>query len=318
MNVTKEMQNSIPFQYAKDVLDGKIVTGQYIKKACERFFRWIDEADKKGFYLDHNEGMKVINFFPTCLNHTKGKLAGQPFILAPFQQFTMYNVFAWKESATSKRRINTVYDKRAKKNGKSAEMAGVALYSLSFEGESEAEAYVGATKEEQAKICWNQAKSFVDGPYSNPILKQLGFRTKQKEIIFSPSNSILRLLGGDSKTQDGINSQLSIIDEYHAHKDDTIKENLESSSVNRTQPILWHITTAGVYVHGVCKQYEDVCKEVLDGAKEDDHLWVMIHDLDEGDDWEDEANWVKANPLLGQGLSIEGIRILKQSILICG
>jgi phage terminase large subunit-like protein len=48
--------------------------------------------------------------FPSFLNHTKGKMAGKPFVLAPFQQFTIYNVFAWK--SLSYRRINTVYDKR--------------------------------------------------------------------------------------------------------------------------------------------------------------------------------------------------------------
>lgn len=309
METTKEMQNSVPFRYAQDVLDGKLVTGRRIRQACERFFRWIEEADEKGYYLDHATGMQAIKFFPTLLNHTKGKMAGQPFVLAPFQQFTMYNVFGWKDAETGLRRIKTVYDKRAKKNGKSAEMAGVACYGMSIENESEAEVYVGATKEEQAKICWKQAKSFVDSHHANPLMKNvLSFRCKQKEIWCDKTDSVLMPLGGDSKTQDGINAHISIIDEYHAHKDDSVKENLESSSVNRSQPITWHITTAGVYVHGVCKNYEDICKEILDRDKEDNSLWIMIHDLDDGDDWEDELNWSKANPLLGQGLSIERIR----------
>jgi hypothetical protein len=47
----------------------------------------------------------------------------------------------------------------------------------------------------------------------------------------------MRALGGDSKTQDGINCHVGIIDEYHAHKDDTVKENLESSTVQRTQAL---------------------------------------------------------------------------------
>ena len=47
----------------------------------------------------------------------------------------------------------------------------------------------------------------------------------------------MKPLGGDSKTQDGINSHKTIIDEYHAHKDDSVKENLESSSASRKQPI---------------------------------------------------------------------------------
>jgi phage terminase large subunit-like protein len=114
-------------------------------------------------------------------------------------------------------------------------------------------------------------------------------------------------LGGDSKTQDGINAHLSIIDEYHAHASDAVKENLESSSVQRRQPLTWHITTAGTNIASVCKNYEDSVIEVLEGRKKDDRLWIMIHDLDEGDDWEDQSVWYKANPLLGDGLDIEAL-----------
>lgn len=307
MKVTQEMEQSVPFQYAKNVLDGNIPAGKRVKQACSRFFSWIEAAEEAGYRLDHRQGMAIIKFFPLLLNHTKGKMAGEPFHLAPFQQFTLYNVFGWVDN-TGRRRINTVYDKRAKKNGKSAEMAGLALYMMSFEMEAEAEIYIGATKEDQAKICWTAAKNFIESPHANPALKKLGFTCKQKEIDNSNTNSFLRPLGGDSKTQDGINSHLSIIDEYHAHATDGVKENLESSSVQRRQPITWHITTAGTNIASVCKSYEDTCKEVLDGIKHDDHLWIMIHDLDDGDDWEDESNWCKANPLLGQGLDIDSLR----------
>lgn len=308
MKITKEMKNSIPFQYAYSVLNGDITTGLKIKKSVERFFNWIETADEDGYYLDHSAGLHIIDFFSNFINHTKGKLQGQPFILEPFQQFTMYNVFGWKDQK-GKRRINTVYDKRAKKNGKSAEMGGLALYCMSFDMEMEAEIYVGATKEEQARICWNQAKQFIDSPVANPALKKIGFYCQQRVIGFKPTASKMMPLGGDSKTQDGINSHLSIIDEYHAHKDDSVKENLESSSVQRLQPILWHITTAGTNVASVCKQYEDSVIEILEGRAKDDHLFIMIHDLDENDSWEDQSVWVKANPLMnGNGFDVEGVK----------
>lgn len=325
MKITPQMQSSIPFQYAQDVRTGKIVTGKRIKQAVERFYSWIETADQDGFYLDHNSGMKIIDFFPTFLNHTKGKMAGQPFVLAPFQQFTMYNIFAWKEKETGYRRINTVYDKRAKKNGKTAEMAGLALYGMSFDLEMEAEIYVAATKEDQARLCWEQAKMYIESPVANPKLRNMGFYAMQKIVGFRKTNSKMRALGGDSKTQDGINVHFGIIDEYHAHKDDTVKENCESATVQRTQALIYHITTAGSNVQSACKRYEDSVIEVLEGRNVDNHLWIMIHDIDQEDliqpktskknpvidikyTWENEELWIKANPLLGQGLSIDAIR----------
>ena len=306
--LTPQIQSTTAHQYAEDVRAGRIRTGKKIKMQVERYFGWMETAEADGYYIDHNAGIQAVNFFPTCLRHTKGKLAGKPFELAPFQQFTIYNLFAWKSVATGFRRFNTVYDKRAKKNGKSAEMAGLALFCMSFDGEASAEIYVGATKEEQARICWEQAADFISHPaYKSQSLESIGFRKLQSKIIFEPLKGMMRALGGDSKTQDGINAHVSIIDEYHAHKDDTVKENLESSSVQRTQPITYHITTAGFDTHGVCKAFEDTCVEVLQGQKTDDSLWIMIHDLDEEDDWQNIENWYKANPLLGQGLSLEGI-----------
>jgi phage terminase large subunit-like protein len=77
----------------------------------------------------------------------------------------------------------------------------------------------------------------------------------------------MRALGGDSKTQDGINCHVGIIDEYHAHKDDTVKENLESSTVQQT--LIYHITTAGANVQSACKRYEESVIEVLEGRNID-------------------------------------------------
>jgi phage terminase large subunit-like protein len=312
MKLTQNQLDSVPFQYANDVRLGKIVTGKRIKQAVERFFSWIEDAEKDGYYLDHSKGMQIINFFPAFLNHTIGKLAGQPFVLAPFQQFTMYNIFGWIDKKTGFRRINTVYDKRAKKNGKTAEMAGLALFCSSFDLEMEAQIYVGATKEEQARICWKQAKMYIESPVANPALRKMGFYCQQKIIGFKKTGSTMMPLGGDSKTQDGINCHLGIIDEYHAHKDDTVKENLESSTVQRSQPLIYQITTAGANVQSACKNYEDSVIEVLEKRNVDHSLWIMIHDIDQEDletpeSWENKDLWVKANPLLGNGLALEGI-----------
>lgn len=312
MEPTQKQLNSVPFQYANGVRTGKIIVGKRIKQAVERFYSWVENAEIDGFILDHEKGMRILSFYPTFLNHTIGKLAGKPFVLAPFQQFTMYNIFGWINATTGFRRINTVYDKRAKKNGKTAEMAGLALYALSFDLEMEAQVYVGATKEEQARICWKQAKMYIESPVANPALRKMGFYCLQKIIGFKNTGSTMMPLGGDSKTQDGINCHVGIIDEYHAHKDDSVKENLESSTVQRAQPLIYQITTAGANVQSACKNYEDSVIEVLEGRNIDHSLWIMIHDIDQEDletpeSWENKDLWIKANPLLGNGLALEGI-----------
>lgn len=305
MQIPNEIQNSIPFQYAADVRSGNIVTGRKIKLAIERFYKLLDTADEKGYWLDHKKGFAVIKFFENFLKHTKGKSAGKPFLLSPHQQFFLYNVYGWQtknELGESVRLIKNTYEKVAKKNGKTAVEAGDGLYCMGFDFEQGAEVYIGATKEEQAKLCFNQAAEFIK---KSSLLQKLGFRVLQREIKFLPTNSFMKPLGGDSKTQDGINSHRTIIDEYHAHRDDTVKENLESSSAARKQPLTKTITTAGFNVHGVCKKFEESCERILEGIDEDDTFFIMIHDLDDGDDWEDPNCWVKANPNLGVTVSMD-------------
>lgn len=309
MKTTTTQQQSVPFKYAAAVRSGEIITGKRIKQAIERFYTWIDTAEADDFYLDHQKGMQIINFFHTFLVHTKGKMARKPFILSPFQQFTLYNLFGWQQNTANGpiRRINNVYEKIGKKNGKTAVMAGVGLFCMSFDLESGAEIYVGATKEDQAKLCFNQAADFIN---KSAALKSIGFATYQREIKFKRLGSSFKPLGGDSKTQDGINAHLAIIDEYHSHRDDSVKENLESSMAARIQPIVYTITTAGVNIAGVCKKFEESCENILDGTSKDDHFFIMIHDLDEGDDWEKIENWAKANPNLG--VSVEKSFLIKE------
>ncbi len=289
------MKSSVPFKYAYDVLNGNIICGKWIKLAVERFFSWIETAEKDGFYLDHKEGLFVIDFFPKFLIHTKGPLAKNktPLKLSPYQQFTIYNVFAWKEFSTYKRRIRTVYESEGRKNGKSTKIAGVGMYCQSLDGEEGPEIYVGATKEAQAKIVWEQAYAFVE---KSLLLRKLGFRNTQREIRFSHNMGVFRFLGGDSKTLDGLNPSFSAIDEYHSHKDDGVREVLESAMGARENPLIYIITTAGFNLKSPCKAAEDSYKDILSGINKDDRTFIMIHQLDEGDDWEDESVWIKANP----------------------
>ena len=292
---TPEMLQSIPFQYANDVRDGKIVCGQYIKLAVERFFSWIETAEQDGYILDHKKGMHIINWIPKYCQHTKGPLAKLrlPFELSPYQQFTVYNIFAWINAETGLRRINFVYEAVARKNGKTTQLAAIGLYCESMDNEEGPEIYVGATKEAQAKTLWEQAFAFVKKSLK---LRTLGFKNTQREIRFSYTTGVFRFLGGDSKTLDGLNPSVALIDEYHAHKDDGVREVLESAMGARDNPLVYIITTAGFNLKSACKLAEDSYKDTLKGLNKDDHTLIMIHQLDEDDDWENEANWEKANP----------------------
>ncbi len=278
-------------QYALDVKKGKIIAGQLVKKAVDRYFNDLETGIDRGLYFDQKKAAKACRFFPKFLRHSKGKWAGKKFELEPWQQFIIWNIYGWYK-ANGKRRFHTAYIEVARKNGKSTLAAGVGLYMMIADGEFGAEIYVGATKQKQAKVTFDEAKNMVK---SSPELREyiVPFRNNlhSEELMskFEP-------LGQDSDTEDGLNPHCGIIDEYHAHKDDGLYNVIESGMGARENPLMFVITTAGFNKLGPCKNLHDLCEKILDGVVEQDDIFAMIFSMDKDDDWEDPKNWIKSNP----------------------
>lgn len=133
-------------------------------------------------------------------------------------------------------------------------------------------------------------------------------RVMQYRIQDRNGNGYTSYLGKNSKGEDGFNPFYGICDEYHAHVTDDMMGVVESGMIARDSPMTWIITTAGVLIDGPCVQFEKKCKQILDGIDLDTEVLPLIFDLDPEDDWEDETNWSKANPALGESLKIENIR----------
>ena len=86
-------------QYADDVLSGKIVACNNIKLACKRYKSWFERDD---IYMDYEEVDRRIRLV-SKIKHWKGKSAGKPFILLPYQQWVFANLFGWKYKETALR-----------------------------------------------------------------------------------------------------------------------------------------------------------------------------------------------------------------------
>ena len=98
---------------------------------------------------------------------------------------------------------------------------------------------------------------------------------------------------------DGLNIHGAVVDEVHAHKTRGTWDKIETATGSRRQPLIFAITTAGFDRQSLCWQLHEYAEKVLSGVVEDDTFFGIVFTLDEGDDWENEALWVKANPNLG-------------------
>lgn len=289
-------------KYISDVLTGKIVVGEYIRKAVERHMDDLENAEERGIYFDAEHASKIIEVFKN-IPHAKGQILGQNFTLQGWQAFILWSVYGWKWTKTQTRRFSKIYIKVARKNGKTEFLAGVGVLGMTIDAISTGEIYWAATKYAQAEIGWERQKTMIELLMSRfDVFKQFG--TNSKRIYNRKNRMFARALGKDSKREDGLSPYYAIIDEYHAHPDTGLIDILESGMGAYKQPLTWIITTAGFDVFCVCKDFEDRCKAILDGHASNNEIFSMIFDLDEGDDWENPETWVKSNPSLGVSNSL--------------
>lgn len=277
-------------QYCHNVESGQQLACKYVKQAVSRYQAMrLDER----FVFKPKKATHVIRFF-SILKHFTGKHAGKYFELQPWQQFIIAAVygFYWKE--TGERVVTSVYIEMARKQGKTAFAAGLCLYHLIADGEAAAEVYLAANSRDQAKIAYDMCKNFC----RTIDRKEQLLRVFRDKITFEKTLSTLKVLAADAAKLDGPNPSMFLLDEYHAAKNNKLKNVLQSGKGMRENPMQVIITTAGFDKLGPCYEMRTVCTEVLGGIKEDYSLFTIIYTLDEGDDWKDPSVWAKSNPNL--------------------
>jgi phage terminase large subunit-like protein len=287
--------------YCHGVLDGTIPAGALIRQAVERHLRDLETGKERGLWFDRNAAQFAIDFFG-FLKHSKGEWAGQPFELAPWQQFIIWNLFGWKRE-NGFRRFGHAYVEVPRKNGKSTLAAGIGLYMLAADGESGAEIYSAATKRDQAKIVWGEASEMVKK--SPSLHKMIELFKSSNTLMIQQTASKFQPLGADEDSLDGLNPHGASIDEVHAHASRKTYDALDTGTGARRQPLIFEITTAGNDQASLCFEHHEYSRKLLDGSIEDDDQFAFIASMDEGDDWTDPAVWAKANPGLGVSVRIE-------------
>lgn len=283
--------------YINKINTHKITACKMVKLAVKRHLTDLEASKNVSYpyYFSDSYSQNAIDFFRLQV-HTKGKLARQRLEPQGWQQWVLAMLYGWRRKDNNLRRFRRVYLQVARKNGKTFFASGVGLYDLV--SEQGAEVYSAATKRDQAKIAFTNAKNTVR--YS-PALSAL-IQPHAQSITFRDGK--FEALSSDSKVQDGLNPSCAIIDEYHAHKTDDLLNVIQSGMGARQQPLIFIITTAGHELSAPChEEYERVCK-MLEGYKgyENDTYLAIIYELDKGDDVENPKNWIKANP----NLDVEG------------
>ncbi len=289
-------------KYAHDVVTGKIVAGRYIQKACERHLRDLERGD---VYFDEKAAASVVLWFKFIpITDGPPDVVGKPTVLLPWQIFLVCNLVAWKWSSTGLRKYKYAYVRVGRKNGKSTLAAGLTLYFMYKSGYFQPRAYSLATKKDQAKILWSAALLMIR---LSPRLKEI-FLPRTHDIQMPSKAGEFKALASDSGSLDGLNPLVANLDECHAIKDRNLYGVIVSAFGAQPEGLMLTITTAGTVLDGICTDLDKAGKQVLDQIRDQESYFYAIYEIDVGDTWDDEENWLKANPGLGYQPRLDYLR----------
>lgn len=304
-------------QYIDDVTSGRVVVCKWVRLAVERHLRDLKRAEEGDpdfpYYFDEAQAKRIIDFTQQ-LHHTQGEWANprlhNPYIrLEPWQQFIDWVLFGWRKKDSGYRRFTKSYIEEGRKNGKTVQAAATANYCFLVDSPREVgpEVFHVATKKEQARDKpWKEAMLQIK---KHPFLKsKTRIYTGSSNVIVPGTAAFMRPLGRDSSTEDAWNPHFVLVDEYHAHPDNSMLAVMQSGMIARKQPLLYIITTAGFDKNSPCYQEEHtIAEQILERRVNPvpEHIFCIIYTLDEGDDWTDRNVWIKANPNLGISIGWE-------------
>lgn len=303
------------FDYAVSVISGETIACKHVVNACKRHMRDLQRTD---IVFNQEAANRVFRFVEGILCLNGGQFEGRPFLLDPSQAFIIGSLFGWQR-LNGKRRFRRAYIEQGKGNGKSPLIAAIGLYGLVADGESRAEIYAAASKFDQAKVMFRDARAMVQQSPELVDVLHVGGGDNTPNIAFMDANSFFRPISGD-KGQSGPRPHMALCDEVHEMENRTLIDMLERGFKFREQPLLVMTTNSGFDRSSMCwEEHEHACK-VCEGTVEDDTTFGYVCGLDDDDDpFTDDTCWIKANPLLGKTISHEYLSdVVKQAKAIPG
>lgn len=256
---------------------------------------------------DETKADKAVKFIKR-LKHTKGRWAGVPFTLLPWQENEIIRPLFGTVKEDGTRQYRFCYIEVGKKNGKSEIAAAIALYLLLADGEISAEVYNAAGDRDQASIVFDVAAQMVR--QDKTLIKRCKIIDSRKRIVAHKTNSVYIALSKETYTKHGLNPSGVIIDELHAHKTRELYDILiEGTDTARQQQLIFIITTAGIHdIHSIGWEVHEYAKQVKKGIIKDPTFLPIIYAANQKDDWTNEKIWKKANPSLGHIFTIDKLK----------
>ena len=155
-------------QYWEEIRSGREIVSRKVYKVYRKLVRDLDDKKSEWEYSEA-KAQHPITFIERYCRHSKGKMGNEPFKLELWEKALIAATFGFVHKIDGTRKYRELILIVARKNGKSTLGSAIALYMLLADGENGPEVVSAATKRDQAKIIWLEAKRMVK---KSPVLSK--------------------------------------------------------------------------------------------------------------------------------------------------
>lgn len=285
-------------EYWNQIESGLVVSDK-IKRTYQKLSQDIDDTNSSHYY-SYKRANHIIEFAENYCCHSKGKFGGLLVVLELWEKALLAAIFGFID-IEGNRKYREAMLIVGKKNGKSLLASIVGLYLLVGDGEAGPEVYAVATKRDQAKIIWSEAKRMRN---KSPALRKR-IRALVAELDSDFNDGVFKPLASDVDTLDGPNISGALMDEIHQWKNGMALFNIiADGGAAREQPLIFITSTAGTIREDIYDEKYAYAEKVIDGyflddGYKDDRFIAFVYELDAREEWKDRKLWSKANPGLG-------------------
>lgn len=307
------------YAYYQGIKDGTITVGEWIQRVYDYIIKGLQE---KAFYFDQKKANDVIDWLEAHAFHTEGELAPGLLKLELWQKAFLSCVYGIVDE-NGRRQFREILLIVGRKNGKTKLMSALGDYEFR-QGGYGSRVFCIAPKLEQADLVYSDIWQMVqlDPEYKalkekyserdgrgNKILDDSELpRHRQSDLAIPALNNTVKKIAFSAKKSDGFNPSFCICDEVASWEGDAgLKqyEVLKSGMGARPEGLLISCTTSGYINDSIYDELFKRATRFLRGDSKERKLLPFIYMIDDIDKWDDINELRKANPNLGNSVSVD-------------
>jgi phage terminase large subunit-like protein len=322
MRISNQSPSDPTTAWAKDVLSGAVVAGEFARFAAERHLRDLKDGAKRGLHWRPEKAERVLNFFPSVLAITAGAKEGEPFNLLPWHAFTVGSLFGWVKDS-GRLRFRNAWLETGKGQAKSPLMAATGLYLMGWHGSARAEVYAIGQDKATANVLFKDAVAMCRANIPGTPEDETDTLEGRGEVVIrgegdnawkiehrETGSKFQSLANGEAIS--GPRPIAVLADEIHEFKSGASIETWQRAIAKMPGDAMMLLgTNTPATTQLVGDSYSTFYQRVLKGEVVDDEAFAFIARVDQADReliFDNEDAWAKALPALGITFPVENIR----------